>query len=328
MWEREKIFSLNSFVFPNSGRMEKEMISGTPVQDLYTKRRLASLDLDDRTLLERFVTVRDEAAFEVLVRRHGPMVLGVCRRVLGNVQDAEDAFQATFLVLARRAHSLRNRDLLANWLYGVANRSARKARAIAARRSFHERQASPMATSALAPNEEDWGETRALLDKELEHLPSKYRMPLILCYLEGMTNEEAAAKLGWPVGSMSYRLARGRELLRQRLAQRGHALPSAAFAVMLARNTAPSTLPSSLVKATVDAALGNGAHSRSVAILLDAILKSMSRFRLAAYAVLLAAILLGLTIGGMVYAFSDRSPRSATQGESPTSVAPAPTPCH
>lgn len=304
------------------------MISGIPVQDLYTERRLASLDLDDRTLLQRFVTVRDEAAFEVLVRRHGPMVLGVCRRVLGNAHDAEDAFQATFLVLARRAHSLRNPDLLANWLYGVANRSARKARAIAARRSFHERQAIPMATPALATNEEDWGETRALLDKELQRLPSKYRVPLILCYLEGMTNEEAAAKLGWPVGSMSYRLARGRELLRQKLAKRGHALPSAAFAVMLARNTAPSTLSGTLVKATVDTALGNAAQSHSVAILLDVILKSMSRFRLAGYALLFALILLGSTVGAMVYAFSDSPPRLETQGESPSSVAPAPTPCH
>jgi RNA polymerase sigma factor (sigma-70 family) len=169
----------------------------------------------DRQLLDRFVQARDEDAFTMLVRRHGAMVLAACRRILENNHDAEDVFQATFIVLARKAHTLERPDLLASWLYGVAYRSARKAKALAARRSFHERQAgwrpAPAAVSA------DTDELRAVLQKGLEHLPKKYRVPLVLCYLKGLTNEQAARKLGWPQGSISYRLARGRELLRERL---------------------------------------------------------------------------------------------------------------
>jgi RNA polymerase sigma factor (sigma-70 family) len=171
----------------------------------------------DEELLERFVQRHDEQAFAALVRRHGGMVLGVCRRVLENPQDAEDAFQATFVVLARKARTLTRPKLLASWLYGVAYRTARKARAQAARRSFHERQAGLQAKKEDAPLPEEGREIQALVQTEIQHLPAKYRMPLLLCYLQGLTNEQAARKLGWPGGSMSYRLARGREMLRDRL---------------------------------------------------------------------------------------------------------------
>jgi RNA polymerase sigma-70 factor (ECF subfamily) len=202
--------------------------------------------------LENFSRRGDQEAFTDLVGRHGPMVLGVCRRVLGHVQEAEDAFQATFIVLMRRAGSIRNPELLGNWLYGVAFRVARKARAQAARRSKHERQAVPM-PDAGPDLEFAWQELRALLDQELQHLPAKYRTPLILCYLEGLTHEEAARRLGWPVGSMSYRLARAREALRARLEKHRADLPGGTFALVLTQKAGPAALPGTLVQATVRA---------------------------------------------------------------------------
>src|SRR5262249_37066664 len=144
----------------------------------------------DRELMDRFLRLSDQAAFAALVQRHGPMVLGLCRRVLDNEQDAEDAFQATFLILVRRAASIQNPDLLGSWLYGVAYRTARKARTQLARRRQQERQAGSV-TAALEPSAgQGWRELRSALDDELNRLPEKYRLPLVLCYLEGLTNEE------------------------------------------------------------------------------------------------------------------------------------------
>jgi RNA polymerase sigma factor (sigma-70 family) len=209
----------------------------------------------DRQLLEKFARCNDGAAFETLVQRHGPMVLAVCQRVLQNSQDAEDAFQATFLVLVRKAGSIGQPELLANWLYGVAYRTALKARANAARRSEHERQAVSM-PSADPLVEVAWRELRALLDEELSRLPEKYRAPLVLCYLQGKTNEEAARQLGWPIGSMSARLARGREMLRDRLASRNRALPAGLFLMVLSQKAGAAALPAPLVGATVKAGVG------------------------------------------------------------------------
>jgi RNA polymerase sigma factor (sigma-70 family) len=174
-------------------------------------------DRTDRQLLEAFVRRQDASAFAGLVRRHGPLVLRVCRRILGNAHDAEDAFQATFLVLFRKAGSLRTPELLANWLYGVASRTARKARTRFLRRRQRESLCSWTLATEPAPDPAN-PHLQMQLDQELHYLPDKYRLPLILCYLEGMTNAEAARHLGWPAGSMSFRLARGRELLRERLA--------------------------------------------------------------------------------------------------------------
>src|SRR5438874_5672646 len=177
--------------------------------------------LSDGQLLECFLARPDEAAFEALVRRHGPMVLGVCRRVLRNAHDAEDAFQATFLVLVRKAASLRRREAVGNWLYGVAYRTALQARATAARRRLKEAQMrSPDSQDSTAASVVRL-ELQALLDRELSRLPQKYQAPIVLCDLLGKTKREAAADLGCPEGTVSSRLARGRELLRRRLARQG-----------------------------------------------------------------------------------------------------------
>jgi RNA polymerase sigma-70 factor (ECF subfamily) len=173
--------------------------------------------LTDGELFKRFAQRHEEAAFAALLSRHGPMVLSVCRRVLHHSHDVEDAFQATFLVMVDKGHRLRRPERLANWLYGVAYRTALHARKRTARRREHEREAAAMSSAPVSEPEAESRELRRVLDEELHRLPEKYRAPLILCYLEGKTNEEAARLLGWPSGSMSHRLARGRELLRHRL---------------------------------------------------------------------------------------------------------------
>src|SRR5262245_9672227 len=193
-------------------------------------RHLAGADaldeVSDTQLLERYCGRQEEAALAGLVQRYGGLVLGGCRRVLGHAEDTEDAFQATFLVLAQKAGSIRKRDSVGSWLYGVAYRIATDARHKAQRRRTHERQAQPMASSA-ALAEAIWPELQPVLDEELHRLPEKYRIPLVLCYLQGKSNRQAAEVLGWPTGSISRRLARGRELLRKNLARRGIILPAA-----------------------------------------------------------------------------------------------------
>src|SRR5262245_1665161 len=168
-------------------------------------------DLTDGQLLECFVSRRDQAALTALVRRHGPMVWGVCRRVLRNHHDAEDAFQATFLVLVRKAGSILPRQMVANWLYGVAHQTALNARATAARRRERERQVTEMPEPAVT--EQDlWDDLRPLLDAELSRLPDKYRAVIILCDLEGKTRKEAALQIGVPAGTVAGRLARARAM--------------------------------------------------------------------------------------------------------------------
>jgi RNA polymerase sigma factor (sigma-70 family) len=261
--------------------------------------------LSDGQLLEWFVRRGEEAAFAALVRRHGPMVLGVCRRVLRHAQDAEDAFQATFLVLAQKAPRLRRPELLANWLYGVAYRTALHARQRAAQRSAREREAASMSNPENNP-QVDSQELRRLLDEELIRLPEKYRAPLVLCYLEGKTNEEAARLLGWPTGSMSHRLARGRELLRERLTPRLAALSALLPVFPLAEHLQPAAVPLFLVETTVQAAtivvgskmaaLGAGIISASVRELMEATLYSLAPSR---WRWLLAVLLLALALFGL-----------------------------
>src|SRR5262249_24456728 len=158
-------------------------------------------ELPDGELLAQFHANQDEDAFAALVRRHGPMVVGVCQRVLAHVQDVEDAFQATFLILARKAASLGQSRALGNWLYTVARNMALKVQAGTARRWARERQVADMAVRTPPPDV-GWEEVRQVPDAELGRLPDKYRAPLVLCYLEGKTNEAAAQELGWPTGSM------------------------------------------------------------------------------------------------------------------------------
>jgi RNA polymerase sigma factor (sigma-70 family) len=183
-------------------------------------------DLGDAELLERFRARGDEAAFALLVQRHGPMVLGLCRRLLGDPAEAEDAFQATFLVLLRNSNSIRKRDSLAGWLHGVAYRVATRARAHAQRRRA---LGSIVGPPVLGPDVLDaliGRELGAVLDEEIQRLPSKYRLPLVLCALGGKTHEETARELGWPKSSVSARLCKARQLLRARLLRRGFSVPA------------------------------------------------------------------------------------------------------
>jgi RNA polymerase sigma factor (sigma-70 family) len=207
----------------------------------------------DADLLERFRGGGDAAAFEALVRRHGPMVLRVCRRVLGDVHDAEDAFQATFLVLAQKAGAIRKGASVASWLHGVAYRVAGKARARAAR---SRPTCGAPAAQGDAADEVSWREVRSVLDAELGRLPEECRAPLVLCYLEGLTQDEAARRLGWSGRTLRRRLGQGRRLLRARLARRGLALSAGLGAVLLTEATAPAALPSALAEAAVKAAKG------------------------------------------------------------------------
>jgi RNA polymerase sigma factor (sigma-70 family) len=198
---------------------------GRSLQDVFGRLRLLAAvqtlsGLSDRELLERFVYSRDESAFTVLIERHGPMVLGVCRRALANPDDAEDACQATFLVLARKVSSLRNKESLASWLHGVANRVVADLKREAARHKNREHDL--LLTAPVDPAAEvAQREVQAVLDEELGRLPEWYRTPLILCYLERLTRDKAAARLGLSPGSLHGRLERGRDLLRQRLSKRG-----------------------------------------------------------------------------------------------------------
>src|SRR5438093_9049398 len=199
-----------------------------------------AVGLADNALVERFLTRRDEAAFEALVRRHGPMVLGVCRRILRNSHDAEDAFQATFLVFVHKAASIAKRELLGNWLYGVAYHTARAARMAAGRRRAKEAKAVPR----QQPSEENvWQELQPLLDRELSRLPDKYRIPVVLCELEGKSRQTVAQELGLPEGTLSSRLARARAMLARRLARRGLTLSGGALAAGLGQQATAVVLP-------------------------------------------------------------------------------------
>jgi RNA polymerase sigma factor (sigma-70 family) len=268
-------------------------------------RRIAmrgDADATDSQLLERFALGRDEAAFTALVGRHGPMVLGVCRRLLPNVHDAEDAFQATFLVLARKAGSIRQPEALGNWLYGVAYRTALEARAKAAKRRARERQLAEEPTVDLGSSI-DWSDLRPVLDGEINRLPDKYRSPFVLCYLEGRTNEEAARLLRCPKGTILSRLAWARQRLRDRLARRGVALPAAAVTTVFTADALSAAVSAELMRSTADAArlfvYGQSVASVEALALAKGVLKAMFIEKCkTASVVLLAVTLFG---GGLAW---------------------------
>ena len=258
--------------------------------------------LTDRQLLERFLRSRDEAAFEALMQRHGPMVLGVCRRVLGNGHDAEDAFQATFLVLVRNAGRVRRPDSLGNWLYGVAYRTALEARTAAARRRRKERQVADMAGHRVDEGDAV-GELREILDHELAKLPDIYRAAVVLCELEGKSHREAARQLGCPEGTITSRLARARKLLARRLARHGITSAAGGLGTLLARPALAAPVPRALAGSTLKAAAATatgqatavGVVSVRVISLTEGVLKAMflSKLKATFPAVLAAAVLVG-----------------------------------
>lgn len=283
-------------------------------------------ELPDQDLLQRFHSQHDEAAFHTLLRRHGPMVLDVCRGVLGDGPDTEDAFQATFLVLAQKAGSIRQRASLGSWLHGVAHRTALKARAQSAARQKHEARA-PVRQASQA-DELSWREVRQVLHEELEGIPERYREPLVMCYLEGATHQRAAARLGLAERTVRGRLERARELLRQRLVRRGlgpagvlalAAWPAAGSAAV------PAVLASSTVKVASSIAAGRAAASvvsARVAALTEGVLKAMllSKIKVAS-AVLLTIAILGSTLAFCTHQTpaQDRGPEK-DQGTQPPRV--------
>jgi len=196
--------------------------------------------------------VASRAAFAELVRRHGRMVFGVCLRLLRHAQDAEDAFQATFLVLARKAGSISPPNAVGNWLYGVAHQTAVRSRAITMKRRARESLVS--AVPELAAPESNWDDLAAILDDELARLPDHYRAVLVLCDVEGRTRADAATHIGCPEGSVSSRLSRARAMLARRLTQRGVTLSTGSLALFIGRNASAAVVPAALAKSTVEAA--------------------------------------------------------------------------
>jgi RNA polymerase sigma factor (sigma-70 family) len=227
-------------------------------EDALTSKLREAGALPDEQLLDRFLSgsgEQAEDAFRAIVVRHGPMVLGVCRHVLIHQQDAEDAFQAAFLVLARKAASIHDRRVLGRWLYEVAYRIALRAKSGAMRRRANERQGAEMLVTA-PETDAGWSELRPVLHEEINRLPDKYRSPVVLCYLEGKTNEEVAQLLKWPVGTVKGRLSRAREMLRSRLSRRGLALSAAFLLTALSHNAVfAEVVPTRLIDSTVSSAI-------------------------------------------------------------------------
>jgi RNA polymerase sigma factor (sigma-70 family) len=264
--------------------------------------------LSDAELLERYVERRDEAAIETLLWRHGPMVLRTCWRLLGSLSDAEDCFQATFLVLCRDARSIARRQSLGSWLYKVAYRVCLRARTARQRQpAALPAGVEPLANepiSALACHE-----LRAILDEELGCLPEKYRAPLVLHYLEGKTVEQVAAELGWPCGTVCVRLTRGKDRLRNRLAKRGMVTSAGAVAVVLAEQTASASLTPAFVQTAVRALI-TGAISRTAESLAQGFMRAqlLGRLKLA----LTLLIVAGGTAAGTEVLLTHDSPETQT----------------
>jgi RNA polymerase sigma factor (sigma-70 family) len=228
-------------------------------------------ELDDHALLDQFVREADAEAFAELLRRHGVMVRATCNRHLGDTPDADDAFQSVFLVLVRKASSIRQRELLGPWLHAVSVRCSRKALALRQRRQSHERLVTTMPEPCHEPDEPpDW---LPLLDDAVQSLPEKYRVPLVLCELEGLSRAMVAEKLSLAPGTLSSRLARGRDLLRQRLVRRGVSVSAVALAATLASH-ASASVPPDLLQSTTQVAL-TGILSAPVAAITQGVLHAM-----------------------------------------------------
>lgn len=287
----------------------------------------------DVQVLDRFRKQHDEAAFLTLLQRHGPMVLGVCRRVLGNSHDAEDAFQATFLTLVQKAGAISRGDLLAYWLYRVAYRTALRAKTTAWVRRLKERQVGKMAAAEPAADKA-WGDVEPILDEELQHLPRKYRLPLVLCYFQGKSKAEAAREMGCPEGTVSGQLARAREMLRKRLAKRGVAVSMGLLLVLLAEQ-ATAAVPAALAQATATTAVSLAAGSSAlvsptVLSLTEGASGAMSVGRKVAVLLVALALLGGTSAVSYNYYAQSNDTAAAKQPQAPAlqppAMAPAPSP--
>jgi RNA polymerase sigma factor (sigma-70 family) len=265
-------------------------------------------ELSDAELLRRFALSNDESAFAMLLRRYGSLVLGICRRVLRDPHDTDDAFQATFLIFARKAPTIHKREAICSWLYKVAYRIALRARAGRARREMREQEALQRLTErqARAAPPSFLGD---LVDEEVQRLPEKYRVPVLLCYLQGQTNEEAARCLRCPSGTLKIRLLRARDLLRRRLKRRGLALPLAALVAAMVES-ASAAVPPALEQGILHVAslLGQGYSppaaglSLRVAALVEASLKRMCRAKLKVALAMLVTVLLCAGTEGLTQA--------------------------
>jgi len=258
--------------------------------------------LTDGQLLGCFVDHREEAAFTALLHRHGPMVCSVCRRVLRSQQDVEDAFQATFLVLLRKAPSIKPREMVASWLFGVAHQTARNARAAAIRRGAREKQVLDMPEPATQ-QKDLWHDLQPLLDQELSRLPHQYRILIVLCDLEGKTRKKVAQQLGCPEGTVAGRLARARAMLARRLARHGLAVSGVTLATVLSDQVASASVPISVMTwtekavALVVAGQAAGAVSTKVAALAEGVMKTMLLTKLKIATAVLVAI--GVLVTGI-----------------------------
>jgi RNA polymerase sigma factor (sigma-70 family) len=296
-------------------------VPGDCVLRSYLRTQLLA-EAPDAELLDRFTGGNDEAAFAALLQRHGPMVLKVSERVLHSATDAEDVFQATFLLLARKAQSIRNRQSVASWLHGVAHRLAVRTKRQEARRREHERAATAGGGSRVAA----WHEVQEVLDHALADLPEKYRAALVLCYLEGHTHAEAARQLGCPLATVRTRVVRGRQLLRDYLARHGLPLSSAGLGALVLANATVTAVPPELVEATVAMALplavGQAAvGSAQVAAMVKEGVPAMFSFRVKTALVIL---LVGLLVGGMALAYqgTTTSPEAAAAPSAPERTSP------
>jgi RNA polymerase sigma factor (sigma-70 family) len=273
-------------------------------------------ELPDQDFLRRVAAGRDEAAFEVLLQRHGPMVLRVCRNVLRDPHAAEDAFQATFIILFRKASSVRKLRSVGSWLYKVAYRTALRARAAAARRKLREAHGAAPAT-ADPLDDVTWRELQAILHDELQRLAEKYRAPVVLCCLEGRSRDEAAAQLGWSLGALKGRLERGRELLRARLVRRCVTLSAAVGATLLSEGAVNAAVPAALAEATVRSALAfsagaaaAGAVSAEVTSLARGMIRAMFLNRL-------KVVVASLLVAGIVLAGAGKVARAVLAAKPP-----------
>jgi len=282
--------------------------------------------LADAELIDHFIHEQSEAAFDVLTQRYGPMVMGICRRLLNDPQSAEDAFQATFLLLLQKCDRLKKPEQLGNWLYGVAYRIAARMRAQAARRRECKIQDddSPVSDPTI---DVAWREVRSVLDQEMYRLPERYRLPLVLCYLQGKTHIQAAEELGWPTGTMSGRLARAREVLRGRLTRRGVSLSASLFVFLLAEKAKCANLSPALLRATVRAViLTDSVLSQATTPALDSGQQSVAglvpsgRFSSTGVGIFVLLLLIGVVVN-VAFTSQSAGPRPKVDNQSQSKLA-------